>query len=179
MVSFFIVPCVCIYILYNIYLFERILTILLVKWSINSNNLFNDFTESNERLQVHLKERMNALEEKNSLQQELERTRKITEDLQNEKADLVKELGKARLEIDSMKRQMLQQEIAFNIQQTDALTRSLSPSAVDSVAFSRSASHGSFETHSLPRRGRRTVDEESSKVFELLLANFKLFRIFF
>jgi hypothetical protein len=32
-------------------------------------------------------------------------------------------LGKARLEIDNVKRQMLQQEIAFNIQQTDALTR--------------------------------------------------------
>ncbi|XP_051162229.1 liprin-alpha-1 isoform X3 [Leptopilina boulardi] len=121
-------------------------------------------SESNERLQVHLKERMNALEEKNALQQELERTRKVIEDLQSEKADLVKELGKARLEIDSIKRQMLQQEIAFNIQQTDALTRSLSPNAVDSVAFSRSASHGSFETHSLPRRGvRRSVDEEASK----------------
>lgn len=32
-------------------------------------------------------------------------------------------MGKARLEIDNVKRQMLQQEIAFNIQQTDALTR--------------------------------------------------------
>jgi hypothetical protein len=35
-------------------------------------------------------------------------------------------LGKARLEIDNVKRQMLQQEIAFNIQQTDALTRLVS-----------------------------------------------------
>ncbi|XP_033207260.1 liprin-alpha-1 isoform X2 [Belonocnema kinseyi] len=121
-------------------------------------------SESNERLQVHLKERMNALEEKNALQQELERTRKITEDLQNEKTDLVKELGKTRLEIDSIKRQMLQQEIAFNIQQTDALTRSLSPNAVDQASFSRSTSHGSFDTHSLPRRsGRRSIDDESSK----------------
>lgn len=38
-------------------------------------------------------------------------------------SDIVKELNKARLEIDNVKRQMLQQEIAFNIQQTDALTR--------------------------------------------------------
>ncbi|XP_015434199.1 PREDICTED: liprin-alpha-1 isoform X2 [Dufourea novaeangliae] len=122
-------------------------------------------SESNERLQVHLKERMHALEEKNALTQELEKTRKIAEDLQNEKTEIVKELGKARLEIDSVKRQMLQQEIAFNIQQTDALTRSLSPNAVDPGSFSRSASHSSFDTHSLPRRTakRSTIEEETSK----------------
>ncbi|XP_076391215.1 PTPRF interacting protein alpha isoform X16 [Megachile rotundata] len=122
-------------------------------------------SESNERLQVHLKERMHALEEKNALTQELEKTRKIAEDLQNEKAEIVKELGKARLEIDNVKRQMLQQEIAFNIQQTDALTRSLSPNAVDPGSFSRSASHSSFDTHSLPRRtGKRpAIEDDPSK----------------
>ncbi|XP_026671853.1 liprin-alpha-1 isoform X12 [Ceratina calcarata] len=122
-------------------------------------------SESNDRLQVHLKERMHALEEKNALTQELEKTRKLAEDLQNEKAEIVKELGKARLEIDSVKRQMLQQEIAFNIQQTDALTRSLSPNAVDPGSFSRSASHSSFDTHSLSRRAakRTTIEEDSTK----------------
>ncbi|XP_046143552.1 liprin-alpha-1 isoform X4 [Osmia bicornis bicornis] len=122
-------------------------------------------SESNERLQVHLKERMHALEEKNALTQELEKTRKIAEDLQNEKAEIVKELGKARLEIDNVKRQMLQQEIAFNIQQTDALTRSLSPNAVDPGSFSRSASHSSFDTHSLPRRTakRPPMEEDPAK----------------
>uniref|UniRef100_A0ABD2WBI1 SAM domain-containing protein n=1 Tax=Trichogramma kaykai TaxID=54128 RepID=A0ABD2WBI1_9HYME len=120
-------------------------------------------SESNERLQVHLKERMHALEEKNALTQELEKMRKIAEDLQSEKAELMKELGKARLEIDSVKRQMLQQEIAFNIQQTDALTRSLSPNAVDPSSFSRSASHSSFDTHSLPRRAVKRLEEESKR----------------
>ncbi|XP_076229816.1 PTPRF interacting protein alpha isoform X5 [Nomia melanderi] len=122
-------------------------------------------SESNERLQVHLKERMHALEEKNALTQELEKTRKIAEDLQNEKTEIVKELGKARLEIDNVKKQMLQQEIAFNIQQTDALTRSLSPNAVDPGSFCRSASHSSFDTHSLPRRTakRPALDDDTSK----------------
>lgn len=46
-------------------------------------------SESNERLQVHLKERMHALEEKNSLAQELDKTRKKLEDLQNEKVFLL------------------------------------------------------------------------------------------
>ncbi|XP_034951803.1 liprin-alpha-1 isoform X3 [Chelonus insularis] len=123
-------------------------------------------SESNERLQVHLKERMHALEEKNALTQELEKTRKIAEDLQNEKSEIMKELGKARLEIDSVKRQMLQQEIAFNIQQTDALTRSLSPNAIEPASSSRSASHSSFDTHSLPRRaGKRVIDDDSAKSY--------------
>ncbi|RZF36297.1 hypothetical protein LSTR_LSTR006802 [Laodelphax striatellus] len=124
-------------------------------------------SESNERLQVHLKERMHALEEKNALQQELEKTRKIAEDLQAEKNEIVKELGKARLEIDNVKRQMLQQEISFNIQQTEALTRSLSPSAGDPSSFVRSSSHSSFETHSLQRRQHKSrvsaLDDDGTK----------------
>uniref|UniRef100_A0A1B6E9A2 SAM domain-containing protein n=1 Tax=Clastoptera arizonana TaxID=38151 RepID=A0A1B6E9A2_9HEMI len=124
-------------------------------------------SESNERLQVHLKERMHALEEKNALTQELERTKKVMEDLQGEKGDIVKELNKARLEIDNVKRQMLQQEIAFNIQQTDALTRSLSPSSAEPSSFVRSSSHTSFDTHSLSRRSHKSrvsnLDDDPTK----------------
>jgi len=46
--------------------------------------------ESNERLQVHLQERMQALDEKNALTQELDKTRKILEELQTEKVCVLK-----------------------------------------------------------------------------------------
>ncbi|XP_054270398.1 liprin-alpha-1 [Macrosteles quadrilineatus] len=125
-------------------------------------------SESNERLQVHLKERMHALEEKNALSQELEKTRKVLEDIQVEKQEIVKELSKSRLETDNVKRQMLQQEIAFNIQQTDALTRSLSPSMQEQSSFVRSTSHSSFDTHSLSRRSHksRVMEDDPSKEWE-------------
>ncbi|XP_041448207.1 liprin-alpha-1 isoform X3 [Drosophila obscura] len=121
-------------------------------------------SESNERLQVHLKERMHALDEKNVLTQELEKARKVAEELHHEKSEIMKELSKTRLEIENFKRQLLQQEIAYNIQQTEALTRSLSPSSVidGSGQFSRSASHASFETHSLRRQKQSRLTEENA-----------------
>lgn len=125
-------------------------------------------SESNDRLQVHLKERMHALDEKNQLTQELEKARKLAEELHQEKGEIIKELSKCRLETENYKRQLLQQEIAFNIQQTEALTRSLSPNNVQeqqqlaaaAAQFSRSASHTSFDAHSL-RRKQQLRDEEN------------------
>ncbi|XP_058062009.1 liprin-alpha-1 isoform X2 [Anopheles bellator] len=118
--------------------------------------------ESNDRLQVHLKERMTALEEKNSLSQELDKARKYAEELCQEKSDMLKEIAKNRLEMETFKRQILQQEIAYNIQQTEALTRSLSPNAVSNAGpnagFSRSGS-ATFSTHSL-RRNKSALEEE-------------------
>ena len=42
-------------------------------------------SESNERLQLHLKERMTALEEKNHLSQDLDSLKKYVEDIEMEK----------------------------------------------------------------------------------------------
>lgn len=57
--------------------------------SASNKSVYFLFLESNERLQVHLKERMHALEEKNALTQELEKTRKVAEDLQGEKVKFI------------------------------------------------------------------------------------------
>ncbi|XP_065094972.1 liprin-alpha-1-like isoform X2 [Ochlerotatus camptorhynchus] len=121
-------------------------------------------SESNDRLQVHLKERMTALEEKNILTQELDKAKKYAEELNHEKSDILKEMSKSRLEMDNFKRQLLQQEIAFNIQQTEALTRSLSPTnGSDADNFSRSASHASFDALSIRRKKQLLEEEQFSR----------------
>lgn len=59
--------------------------------------------ESNERLQLHLKERMSSLEEKNTMNQDLERTRKLLEETQTEKENILKDLSKMRVENETMR----------------------------------------------------------------------------
>ncbi|KAM5205393.1 liprin-alpha-4 isoform 12-T34 [Hipposideros larvatus] len=60
-------------------------------------------SESNERLQLHLKERMAALEEKNTLMQELESSQRQIEEQQHHKGRLSEEIEKLRQEVDQLK----------------------------------------------------------------------------
>lgn len=47
-------------------------------------------TESNERLQLHLKERLQAVEEKTQLNTELEKVKKLLDELQLEKVGILR-----------------------------------------------------------------------------------------
>ncbi|XP_063083762.1 liprin-alpha-1 isoform X8 [Cavia porcellus] len=60
-------------------------------------------SESNERLQLHLKERMAALEDKNSLLREVENAKKQLEEAQHDKEQLVLNIEALRAELDQMR----------------------------------------------------------------------------
>ncbi|XP_040289429.1 liprin-alpha-3 isoform X2 [Bufo bufo] len=60
-------------------------------------------SESNERLQLHLKERMGALEEKNTLSEEIANMKKLQEELLLNKEQLVAEIDRMQLEIDQLR----------------------------------------------------------------------------
>ncbi|KAK7098725.1 hypothetical protein V1264_002964 [Littorina saxatilis] len=65
-------------------------------------------SESNERLQLHLKERMAALEEKNNLSQELEKVRKMLDEIQQEKERSNDDVQTYRREVETLRMQIEQ-----------------------------------------------------------------------
>jgi seryl-tRNA synthetase len=68
-------------------------------------------SESNERLQVHLKERMHSLDEKNTLMQECDKLRKQIDELENDKDRLSVEIERFKVDIDLLRKEN------FNMQQ--------------------------------------------------------------
>ncbi|XP_060886263.1 liprin-alpha-2 isoform X8 [Labrus bergylta] len=119
-------------------------------------------TESNERLQLHLKERMAALEEKNLLIQDSEGYRKQYEDSIHEKSHLAEEIDKLRSELDQ-----------FRLRAGSLTDPTLSRSHLDTSAELRFSLGSLAETQSdhyrsakvirRPRRGRVGLREPKAK----------------
>ncbi|XP_054552161.1 liprin-alpha-2 isoform X5 [Talpa occidentalis] len=122
-------------------------------------------TESNERLQLHLKERMAALEEKNVLIQESETFRKNLEESLHDKERLAEEIEKLRSEIDQMKMRtgsLIEPTISRTHLDTSAELRYSVGSLADSQPDYRTT-----KVIRRPRRGRMGVRRDEPKVKSL------------
>ncbi|XP_004089208.2 liprin-alpha-2 isoform X20 [Nomascus leucogenys] len=122
-------------------------------------------TESNERLQLHLKERMAALEEKNVLIQESETFRKNLEESLHDKERLAEEIEKLRSELDQLKMRtgsLIEPTISRTHLDTSAELRYSVGSLVDSQSDYRTT-----KVTRRPRRGRMGVRRDEPKVKSL------------
>ncbi|XP_050790390.1 liprin-alpha-2 isoform X3 [Gopherus flavomarginatus] len=122
-------------------------------------------TESNERLQLHLKERMAALEEKNVLIQESESFRKNLEESLHDKERLSEEIDKLRSELDQLKIRagsLIEPTLSRSHLDTSTELRYSVGSLVDSQSDYRST-----KVIRRPRRGRMGVRRDEPKVKSL------------
>uniref|UniRef100_A0A8C5RG84 PTPRF interacting protein alpha 2 n=1 Tax=Laticauda laticaudata TaxID=8630 RepID=A0A8C5RG84_LATLA len=122
-------------------------------------------TESNERLQLHLKERMAALEEKNVLLQESENFRKNLEESLHDKERLAEEIDKLRAELDQLKIRagsLIEPTLSRTHLDSSAELRYSVSSIVDSQPDYRST-----KVIRRPRRGRMGIRRDEPKVKSL------------
>ncbi|NXG65972.1 LIPA1 protein, partial [Hemiprocne comata] len=123
-------------------------------------------SESNERLQLHLKERMAALEDKNSLIREIENAKKQIEELQHEKDQLVLNVEALRAENDQVRlratslHHRYQHFIVVNLRPDFRY-----PVTSSSVADTHTDSYGTSSVLRRPQKGRlAALRDEPSKV---------------
>ncbi|KAM4523624.1 LOW QUALITY PROTEIN: liprin-alpha-2 [Fundulus diaphanus] len=119
-------------------------------------------TESNERLQLHLKERMSALEEKNMLIQDSDGYRKQYEESLHEKSQLAEEIEKLRSELDQYRLRagsLTEPTLSRSHLDTSAELRF----SLGSLAETQSDHYRSAKVIRRPRRGRIGLRETKAK----------------
>ncbi|NXH35847.1 LIPA1 protein, partial [Myiagra hebetior] len=115
-------------------------------------------SESNERLQLHLKERMAALEDKNSLLREIENAKKQIEELQHEKDQLVLNVDALRAENDQVRLRATSLHHRYH-------SNFRFPVAPSSVGDTHTDSYSTSSVLRRPQKGRlAALRDEPSKV---------------
>ncbi|XP_075771961.1 liprin-alpha-3 isoform X2 [Pelodiscus sinensis] len=127
-------------------------------------------SESNERLQLHLKERMGALEEKNTLSEEIADMKKLQDELLLNKEQLLAEMDRMQMEIDQLRGRPVS---SYSRQGADSLGVSLPPQqqSLPGSALELRYSQAPALTVDpyVPRRhkkGRWSVKDEATKEWE-------------
>ncbi|KAM8940235.1 liprin-alpha-1 isoform 7-T7 [Pelodytes ibericus] len=119
-------------------------------------------SESNERLQLHLKERMASLEDKNSLIREVESAKKFIDEIQHEKDQLLIEIESMRTETEQVRIRAATLHHRPHLGSVPDFRYALAPS---SLSDSHSDSYNSSLVLRRPQKGRlAALRDEPSKV---------------
>ncbi|CAB1428384.1 unnamed protein product [Pleuronectes platessa] len=120
-------------------------------------------SESNERLQLHLKERMSALEDKNALIRELDHTKKLIEESHHEKEQLLIEIETMRAEDEQGRSRS--NSLLHGRSQLGSTPDFRYPVSASSLMDSSSDHYGSALVLRRPQKGRvSALRDEPSKV---------------